>query len=64
VLDVAFLAAGFATIKKLYLTSDEDLRLCFAFSAEGPNTIQVESLPRHVSSARLDKMRNLLQADR
>jgi hypothetical protein len=46
VLDVAFLAAGFATIKKLYLTSDEDLHLCFAFSADGQNTIQIQSSPR------------------
>jgi hypothetical protein len=64
ILDIGFLAGGLATIKKLYVTSDDDVRLCFAFSAEGPNTIQIESLTRHVSRARLDRMRNLLQADR
>jgi hypothetical protein len=64
ILDIGFLAGGFATINKLYLTSDEDLHLCFAFSPEGPNTIQIESLPRHVSRARQDRMRNLLQTDR
>jgi hypothetical protein len=64
ILDIGFLAGGFATIKKLYVTSDDDLHLCFTFSEEGPNTIVIESLHRHVSSARLDQMRNLLQADR
>jgi hypothetical protein len=64
ILDIIFLAGGFAAIKKLYVTSNDNLHLCFTFSAEGPNTILIESLPRHVSRASLDQVRNLLQVDR